>query len=143
MGLMPTVFTHIIEGRIPGTFVWKDDRCVAFMTINPIADGHVLVVPRDEIDHWVDCSPDLSAHLFAVAHEIGRAQMDAFACERIGLIVAGYEVPHTHLHVIPTSSMADLSFANAALTVEREALEAAAARIRAALRAAGRVEASD
>jgi diadenosine tetraphosphate (Ap4A) HIT family hydrolase len=140
---MPTVFTHIIEGRIPGTFVWKDDRCVAFMTINPIADGHVLVVPRDEIDHWVDCSPDLSAHLFAVAHEIGRAQMDAFACERIGLIVAGYEVPHTHLHVIPTSSMADLSFANAALTVEREALEAAAARIRAALRAAGRIEASD
>ncbi|MEY3093460.1 MAG: hypothetical protein RIS33_1205 [Actinomycetota bacterium] len=140
---MPTVFTHIIEGRIPGTFVWKDDRCVAFMTINPIADGHVLVVPRDEIDHWVDCSPDLSAHLFAVAHEIGRAQMDAFACERIGLIVAGYEVPHTHLHVIPTSSMADLSFANAASTVEREALEAAAARIRAALRAAGRVEASD
>jgi diadenosine tetraphosphate (Ap4A) HIT family hydrolase len=137
------VFTHIIEGRIPGTFVWKDDRCVAFMTINPIADGHVLVVPRDEIDHWVDCSPDLSAHLFAVAHEIGRAQMDAFACERIGLIVAGYEVPHTHLHVIPTSSMADLSFANAASTVEREALEAAAARIRAALRAAGRVEASD
>jgi len=143
MGLMPTVFTHIIEGRIPGTFVWKDDRCVAFMTINPIADGHVLVVPRDEIDHWVDCSPDLSAHLFAVAHEIGRAQMDAFACERIGLIVAGYEVPHTHLHVIPTSIMADLSFANAASTVEREALEAAAARIRAALRAAGRVEASD
>lgn len=140
---MPTVFTHIIEGRIPGTFVWKDDRCVAFMTINPIADGHVLVVPREEIDHWVDCSPDLSAHLFAVAHEIGRAQMDAFACERIGLIVAGYEVPHTHLHVIPTSSMADLSFANAASTVEREALEAAAARIRAALRAAGRVEASD
>jgi diadenosine tetraphosphate (Ap4A) HIT family hydrolase len=143
MGLMPTVFTHIIEGRIPGTFVWKDDRCVAFMTINPIADGHVLVVPRDEIDHWVDCSPDLSAHLFAVAHEIGRAQMDAFACERIGLIVAGYEVPHTHLHVIPTANMADLSFANAASTVEREALEAAAARIRAALRAAGRVEASD
>jgi diadenosine tetraphosphate (Ap4A) HIT family hydrolase len=140
---MPTVFTHIIEGRIPGTFVWKDDRCVAFMTINPIADGHVLVVPRDEIDHWVDCSPDLSAHLFAVAHEIGRAQMDAFACERIGLIVAGYEVPHTHLHVIPTANMADLSFANAASTVEREALEAAAARIRAALRAAGRVEASD
>jgi diadenosine tetraphosphate (Ap4A) HIT family hydrolase len=123
--------------------VWKDDRCVAFMTINPIADGHVLVVPRDEIDHWVDCSPDLSAHLFAVAHEIGRAQMDAFACERIGLIVAGYEVPHTHLHVIPTANMADLSFANAASTVEREALEAAAARIRAALRAAGRVEASD
>ena len=140
---MPTVFTHIIEGRIPGTFVWKDEHCVAFMTINPIAEGHVLVVPRDEVDHWVDLSPESSAHLFDVAHVIGRAQMTAFACERIGLIVAGYEVPHTHLHVIPTASMADLSFANAAATVERAALEAAATRIRAALRSAGRDEASD
>lgn len=140
---MATVFSLIIEGRIPGTFVWKDDRCVAFMTINPIADGHVLVVPRDEIDHWVDCSPGLSSHLFEVAHEIGRAQMTAFACERIGLIIAGYEVPHTHLHVIPTSSMADLSFANAAASVERDALEAAAAKIRHALRAAGRSEATE
>ena len=140
---MPTVFTRIIDGDIPGTFVWKDDRAVAFMSINPMAPGHVLVVPRDEIDHWIDCSADLSRHLFDVAHVIGRAQQEAFACDRVGLVVAGYEVPHTHLHVIPTSSMADLSFANAALTVEREALEAAAARIRAALRAAGRIEASD
>ena len=140
---MATVFSLIIEGRIPGTFVWKDDRCVAFMTINPIADGHVLVVPRDEIDHWVDCSPELSSHLFEVAHEIGRAQTAAFACERVGLIIAGYEVPHTHLHVIPTSSMADLSFANAAASVERDALEAAAAKIRNALRAAGRSEATE
>ncbi|MFM7488964.1 MAG: HIT family protein [Actinomycetota bacterium] len=143
MGLMATVFSLIIEGRIPGTFVWKDDRCVAFMTINPIADGHVLVVPRDEIDHWVDCSSELSRHLFDVAYEIGKAQMNAFACERVGLIIAGYEVPHTHLHVIPTSSMADLSFANAASSVERSDLEAAAEKIRGALRAAGRREVAE
>lgn len=137
---MPTVFTHIIEGRIPGTFVWKDDACVAFMTINPIASGHVLVVPRAEIDHWIDCPDDLSAHLFEVSHVIGRAQMEAFGCARIGLIVAGYEVPHTHLHVIPTADMSDLSFANAAVSVERTDLESAAERIRAALRRAGRAE---
>ena len=111
---MGTVFTKIIEGEFPGTFVWRDEQCVAFLSINPMAPGHVLVVPIEEIDHWIDAPPELAAHLFDVAHTIGRAQQAAFDCERIGLIVAGYEVPHTHVHVIPTSSMAQLSFANAA-----------------------------
>lgn len=130
---MATVFTRIINGELPGEFVWRDDRCVAFLSINPMAPGHTLVVPIEEIDHWVDCAPDLSAHLFAVAHRIGLAQQQAFACERIGLIVAGYEVPHTHVHVIPTSSMGQLSFANAAASVAREDLTDWGARIRAAL----------
>ena len=130
---MATVFTRIINGELPGEFVWRDDRCVAFLSINPMAPGHTLVVPIEEIDHWVDCAPDLSAHLFAVAHRIGLAQQQAFECERIGLIVAGYEVPHTHVHVIPTSSMGQLSFANAAASVAREDLEDWGARLRAAL----------
>ena len=75
---MTTVFTRIINGEIPGTFVWRDDRCVAFMSINPLARGHVLVVPIEEIDHWIDADPELCAHLFAVAHEIGRAVDRAF-----------------------------------------------------------------
>ena len=132
---MSTVFTKIIEGEFPGTFVWRDDRCVAFMSINPMARGHVLVVPIAEIDHWVDAPPDLAAHLFAVTHTIGLAQRAAFSCERVGVIVAGYEVPHTHVHVIPTSSMAELSFANAAASVDREDLAAAAEAIRRELRA--------
>ena len=70
---MPTVFTRIIDGEIPGTFVWKDDLVVAFMSINPIAPGHVLVVPRAEIDHWIECPPELSSRLFEVAHLIGSA----------------------------------------------------------------------
>lgn len=139
---MATIFTRIIDGQIPGTFVWRDEQCVAFMSINPIAPGHVLVVPRAEIDHWIDCPPELSAHLYAVSHLIGQAQQAVFACERIGLIVAGFEVPHTHIHVIPTRSMADLSFANAATTVERADLEAAAEAIRARLRAMNRTEVS-
>ena len=134
---MSTVFTKIIEGEFPGTFVWRDEHCVGFMSINPMAPGHVLVVPIEEIDHWIDAPPDLAAHLFSVAHTIGTAQRDAFGCERVGVIVAGYEVPHTHVHVIPTSSMSQLSFANAASSVERNDLEAWAEAIRRELRSAG------
>ena len=130
---MPTIFTRIIEGSIPATFVWRDDLCVAFMSINPLAPGHVLVVPIEEIDHWIDCSAALSAHLFDVARSIGRAQQAAFDCQRIGLIVAGFEVPHAHLHVVPTTNMGDLSFANAAASVSREDLDAWADAIRSRL----------
>jgi diadenosine tetraphosphate (Ap4A) HIT family hydrolase len=127
---MPTIFSRIIAGEIPGTFVHRDEHCVVFMSINPLARGHALVVPLAEVDHWVDLEPSLAAHLFAVAHRIGRAQQAAFACERVGLIIAGYEVPHTHLHVVPTSSMRQLDFSNAAGSVDRDDLEAAAQAIR-------------
>jgi diadenosine tetraphosphate (Ap4A) HIT family hydrolase len=130
---MATIFTRIIEGDIPGTFVWRDDRCVVFMSINPMAVGHALVVPIEEIDHWVDASPELAAHLFAVSHRVAAAQKAAFDCDKVGLIIAGYEVPHAHIHLIPTTNMGQLSFANAAASVAREDLEAAAAAIRAAL----------
>ena len=103
------------------------------MSINPLAHGHALVVPIKEIDHWIDASPDLLSHLFGVAHRIGRAQERAFHCARVGLIVAGYEVPHAHIHVIPTNDMSQLSFANAAHSVDRDELEAAAAAIHAEL----------
>jgi histidine triad (HIT) family protein len=128
-----TLFTRIIDGDLPGTFVWRDDRCVAFMSINPMARGHALVVPIEEIDHWVDAPAELTAHLFDVARRLGVAQRSAFGCERVGVIVAGYEVPHMHIHVVPTDSMSQLSFANAATDVGPADLEAAAAAIRAHL----------
>ena len=134
---MSTVFTKIIDGELPGTFVWRDELCVAFMSINPLAPGHVLVVPIEEVDHWVDASRDLAAHLMEVAQTVGLAQDKAFDCERIGLIVAGYEVPHTHVHVIPTTDMSQLNFANAARTVDPELLEQWASAIREELRSAG------
>lgn len=139
---MSGVFARIIAGELPGAFVWRDESCVAFMSINPIATGHTLVVPVEEIDHWLDADADLVAHLFDVARIIGLAQREAFDCRRIGVIVAGYEVPHTHIHVIPTNSMADVAFANAAEWVDRRELETAAAAIRSALRAGGRPEVS-
>ena len=130
---MTTIFTRIIDGQIPGTFVHKDEACVAFMSINPLADGHVLVIPRDEVDHWVDLSPYIASHLFEVSHRISRALSVAFPCEKVGLIIAGYEVNHSHIHLIPTTHMGQLSFANAAASVERSALEEHAEKITAVL----------
>jgi histidine triad (HIT) family protein len=118
-----TLFTRIIQGQIPGTFVYRDDLCVAFMTINPITAGHVLVVPIDEVDEWTDLSSELRSQLFIVAAQIGEAQKMAFKCERIALIIAGFEVPHCHLHLIPSNSMADLNFENAVTSANRDDLE--------------------
>lgn len=138
---MSTLFTRIIDGEIPGRFVWRDDRCVAFLTIAPLQPGHTLVVPIAEVDHWLDLDADLAAHVFAVAQTIGRAQVAAFAPERVGLIIAGLEVPHTHLHVIPIETEADLDFSHADGDPSPAAMDEAADRLRAALRDAGRVEA--
>jgi diadenosine tetraphosphate (Ap4A) HIT family hydrolase len=128
-----TIFTRIIEGELPGTFVHRDERAVAFMSINPIHAGHTLVVPVEEVDHWTDASPELLAHLVALAQRIAAAQRAAFSPARVALIVAGFEVPHLHLHVIPADTMADVDFANAARSVDPAELEEAAARIRVAL----------
>ncbi len=110
---MPTIFTRIIEGEIPGRFVWQDEICVAFLDVRPLARGHVLVVPREEVDHWVDLSPEVAAHLMGVAQRVGSAQRELLSPARIGLMIAGFEVPHVHLHVVPMNSMAALDFRNA------------------------------
>ena len=123
---MATLFTKIFNGDIPAKFVHRDELCVVFMSINPIATGHTLVVPIVEIDQWTDLSQSLSQHLFAIAAKVGNAQKRAFGCERAGLIIAGFEVDHCHLHVIPTNSISDLSFANAASHVEGNELQEAA-----------------
>ena len=123
--------------------MWKDEVCVAFMSINPLATGHALVVPRTETDHWVNLSRQHAQHLFDVAHVIGSAMSRTFPCERVGLIIAGYEVAHTHLHVIPTSSMNELDFRNAKEVVTREELEQAAGLLRTTLRDMGEISASD
>ncbi len=134
---MATIFTRIIEGEIPATFVWRDDRCVAFMSINPLRPGHVLVVPRDEIDHWLDCPSELRDHLMEVSQTLGRAIHQVHESEKVGLMIAGLEVPHLHIHLVPIDGVRDLDFANAADSVERDELEAQATSIRQALSSMG------
>jgi histidine triad (HIT) family protein len=134
---VPSVFTRIIDGELPGRFVWRDDRCVAFLSIAPLRTGHTLVVPRQEVDHWLDLEPAVMSHLVAVAQHIGRAQQDAFSPARVGLMIAGLEVPHVHVHVVPIDGVHDLDFANADPDAPAAALDDAAAAIVGALRAAG------
>lgn len=140
---MATIFTRILNGELPGRFVWRDDHCAAFLTIAPLAPGHTLVVPYDEIDHWLDLDPALIAHLMTVTQELGKAQMAAFDPARIGVIIAGLEVPHVHVHAVPFVRESQLSFANANPDVDPSLLDDAAERLRAALRAAGHPEVAD
>jgi histidine triad (HIT) family protein len=139
--VMASIFTRIIDGEIPGEFVWRDDRCVAFLSINPLHEGHVLVVPREEVDHWVDLDDDLAAHLFVVARKIGKVQDALWNPMRVGLMIVGEEVPHVHLHVVPIDRVADLDFANAAAGPPDDFTQVAE-RLRAGLADAGHPEAS-
>lgn len=134
---MATIFTRIIDGEIPAQFVWKDEHCVAFLSINPLRDGHTLVVPRAEVDHWLDLEPWLLAHLVEVARAIGRATAHAYSPARIGLMIAGLEVPHTHLHVVAVDTVGDLDLHNAASAVPPEMLAYHADKLRRALRDLG------
>ena len=103
---MSTVFTKIIDGHLPGRFVWSDERVVGILSINPLGPGHTLVVPRAEVDQWVDADPGLLGRLTAVAHAIGAAVRTLWQPPRVGLLVAGFEVPHLHVHVFPAWDMA-------------------------------------
>ena len=130
---MTTLFTKIIDGDLPGRFVYRDDVCVAFLTIAPICTGHTLVVPRSEIDHWIDLPDEVAGHLAIVARKIGAAQVVAFGANRVSLIIAGLEVPHTHLHVLPITSESDIDFKKADSSVSAETLDAVADALRSAL----------
>lgn len=101
----------------------EDEHCVSFLDVRPLAPGHALVVPRQEIDQWTDLSPDLAAHLMSVAHRVGHAQKAVFSPARIGLMIAGFEVPHAHVHVVPMNSMAHLDFSNADSSPDQDALD--------------------
>jgi histidine triad (HIT) family protein len=140
---MPSIFSRIIAGELPGRFVWKDDWAVAFLSIAPMMPGHTLVVPREEVDHWIDLDPALAAHLFTVAQQIGKAQELEWKPGRVGVMIVGEEVPHTHLHVVPINSPNELSFAHVDGSPDADALDDAAERIRRRLRELGASGVSD
>jgi histidine triad (HIT) family protein len=134
---MATIFTRIIEGELPARFVWKDDLCVVFLSISPLRPGHALVVPRKEVDHWIDLDADLVAHVFQTAQAIGKAQMAGFKPVRIGMAIAGMEVPHCHIHVVPINQVQDLNFANQNPNPDPKMMDDAAETIRRELRRLG------
>ncbi|WRS29304.1 HIT family protein [Actinomycetaceae bacterium MB13-C1-2] len=129
---MSTIFEKILGGQIPGKFVWKDEKCFAILDINPVAPGHTLVIPREPIDKWTDLPDELRSHLFDVAAKIGRAQELAFDVPRSVVIIAGFEVPHAHVHVIPATSEGSANLGNGA-PVDSETFEDAYRRLTAVL----------
>ncbi|OFT57813.1 HIT family hydrolase [Corynebacterium sp. HMSC05H05] len=134
---MSTVFSKIIAGDIPGRIVYQDDTVAAFLTIEPVAYGHTLVVPVEEIDKWTDIPADLWAHMNEVAQNIGAVIVDKFNAERAGYLIAGFEVPHAHIHVFPANDMSGYSLSAAMRHDETDAakMDAAAETIREALKA--------
>ncbi|MBF6173055.1 HIT family protein [Nocardia blacklockiae] len=134
---MASVFSAIIDGQLPGRFVWEDDEFVAFLTIAPVTQGHTLVVPRKEIDQWQDLDPDTFARINAVAQKIGRAVRAAWEAPRAGLLIAGLEVPHLHVHVFPAFDLADFNISQADPEPSQESLDEAQAKIKQALRDLG------
>ena len=130
---MATIFTKIINGELPGRFVYEDDEVVAFLTIEPMTPGHTLVVPRAEIDQWQGIDPAVFGRIMSVAQLVGKAVCKAFDAERAGVIIAGLEVPHLHVHVFPTRSLSDFGFANVDRNPSAESLDEAQSKITAAL----------
>jgi diadenosine tetraphosphate (Ap4A) HIT family hydrolase len=130
---MASIFTKIINRELPGRFVYEDDDIVAFLTIEPMTQGHTLVVPREEIDQWQNVDSAVFARVMEVSQLIGKAVTKAFEADRAGVIIAGLEVPHLHVHVFPTRSLGDFGFANVDRNPSQQSLDDAQARIKAAL----------
>jgi histidine triad (HIT) family protein len=130
---MASIFTRIINREIPGRFVYEDDVCVAFLTVEPLSPGHTLVVPRTEVDHWLDLDPETAAHLMRTAQTVGRAIQAAYSPTKVGLMIAGLEVPHVHIHVTQMNDLTDLDFKNVRKDATDGELDDAAEAIRRAI----------
>lgn len=124
---MPTIFSKIIAGEIPCYKVAEDDRCLAFLDIRPIVYGHTLVIPKVEIDYIFDMEDEYLSHLHVFAKKVARILREEVPCLRIGVMVAGLEVPHAHIHLVPMQTIGDLSFTNPRPEIPHEDLKALAA----------------
>ncbi len=131
---MPTIFSKIVSGEIPAYKVAESIEFLAFLDISPLAEGHVLVIPKKEVDYIFDIDDETYAGLQLFAKIVARGLRAAIPCKRIGVAVIGLEVPHAHIHLVPMNSVSDLNFARPKLSFTPEQLEATAEKIRAALR---------
>ncbi len=131
-----------MDGEIPSRMIWEDDQCVSLLDVRPLTPGHALVVPRREIDQWTDLGSEEAAHLMRVAQIVGAAQKEIFSAARVGLMIAGFEVPHAHVHVFPVNAMSDFNFAQANTNPDQDELDAHLAMLKAKLRDDGHAEAA-
>jgi len=126
---MASLFTRIVRGEIPAHKILENDQYLAFLDLRPVNPGHTLVIPKQEIDYIFDMEDELLKGLMVFTKKVARAIGKAFPCKKVGIMVAGIEVPHAHVHLIPINSVGDLSFARAKAASQEE-LAAAVAKIR-------------
>lgn len=130
---MASIFTKIINREIPAHIIAEDDNYIAFLDIMPLVKGHLLVVPKVEVDYVFDLEEEVYSGLQLFAMKVAKAQKKVISCTRIGVAVIGLEVPHVHIHLVPMDTMDDLNFTRPKLKFSDEEMEATAAKIREAL----------
>lgn len=127
---MASIFSRIVAGEIPCHKVAENDEFFAFLDINPVAVGHTLVIPKEEIDYLFDIDDPRLGRMMAFAKRVAKAQQAAIDCKRVGLAVMGLEVPHAHIHLIPITKESDMYFGGEKLSLSQEELAEVAERIR-------------
>ncbi|PKQ63723.1 HIT family protein [Labilibaculum manganireducens] len=127
---MASIFTKIVNGEIPCHKIAEDENYFAFLDISPLALGHTLVIPKQEVDYIFDLDDDVLAGLNLFAKRVAKAIENTIVCKRIGIAVIGIEVPHTHIHLVPINNVGDLNFANPKLEIASDKLAEIAAKIR-------------
>ena len=130
---MSSIFSKIVSGDVPCFKVAEDQYCLAFLDISPLAKGHILVIPKKEIDYIFDMDSEEYKNLWAFAQKVAKAQKQLVSCERIGVAVIGLEVPHTHIHLVPINGVADIDFSKPKLQFPKDEMEETAASIAALL----------
>lgn len=126
---MASIFTKIVNGEIPCHKVAENDKYLAFLDINPLKKGHVLVIPKEEVDYIFDLSDEVLNGLTRFTKEVSQKIKSAFPCNRVGVTVIGLEVPHAHIHLVPIDTMDDMNFANPKLNLSSEELQNIAEKI--------------
>lgn len=120
---MASIFTKIVNGEIPCYKVAENDKFLAFLDVNPLAKGHTLVIPKQEVDYIFDLEDNLLSELSIFAKQVALKVEKAISCKRIGVAVIGLEVPHTHIHLVPINSVADIDFSQPKLKLSPEEFE--------------------
>mgnify|MGYP002672844784 FL=1 len=126
---MASIFTKIINGELPSYKIAEDDKCYAFLDISPLAEGHTLVVPKQEVDYIFDIDDELYTHLHLFAKKVAKAIKQAVPCEKVGMAVIGLDVRHAHIHLVPLKAVGDLNFAKKKLSLPAEQMKAIAEKI--------------
>ncbi|MGQ1890189.1 HIT family protein [Thermophagus sp. OGC60D27] len=127
---MATIFSKIVNGEIPCYKIAEDERYFAFLDINPLQQGHTLVIPKQETDYLFDLEDDHLADMMIFAKKVAKAIQKAISCKRVGLVVLGLEVPHAHIHLVPINNESDVDFSNPRVKLSGKEMEAIADKIR-------------